>query len=122
MSLNWFRGLDVSNPLTGESIQVDLEQDNRTVPPVNIVDLGPAVGFDDLISSKIAAMVERCTAWDFLDVYYSIKNPRLGLERILTALQRTQSLVQPKSLIATLRVSRERSSEAYAEYGLSIQD
>lgn len=50
---DWFRGIRVTNPATGEVAVVDLNYDHRAHPPVTIGRIGPVLDAEDLVAGKL---------------------------------------------------------------------
>ena len=65
---DWFRGIQVTDPGTGQQVVVDLGYDYRTTPPIVVENIGPVLGIEDLVLGKVRALVDRQAERDFMDV------------------------------------------------------
>lgn len=67
-SEDWFRGIEVTNPATGECVVVDLGYDYRSLPPVLVEGIGPVLNIEDIVFGKVRAFVDREAERDFVDI------------------------------------------------------
>jgi len=89
--------------------------DRRRAPVV--MDLGPVMHLDDLVATKVAALVNRREVRDYIDVAAALG--RYGLPRILELAHHADPALDPADVADAGRYLDRLDNARFARYGLS---
>lgn len=99
----------------GDSVMLDLARDWRAHPPAQL-SVGPVLGLEDAVASKVVAMMTRGLARDYIDVAAAL--PRYTPEHLLgLALDRDPGLRPEDAHAALLQLDRLPDAD-FTAYGL----
>ncbi|MEU7906850.1 nucleotidyl transferase AbiEii/AbiGii toxin family protein [Actinoplanes sp. NPDC049118] len=103
-----------------QSCEVDLLKE-AIGPPVRM-DIGPVLALDDAVGMKVAALHDRATHRDFIDVHAAATRggyPLRDLERLGRVHQPALALTDLASRLASIEL---RDTRRFLDYGLSRED
>jgi Nucleotidyl transferase AbiEii toxin, Type IV TA system len=116
-----FARLLVSDPLSGDSAQVELGIDWRAHPPT-VLKLGPVLHPDDAVANKVTALFSRAQARDYIDVHAALTSGRYDGEALLRlAVEHDPGFDRQLFAQALMSIRRLPASE-FTAYGLSGDD
>lgn len=103
----------------GDSVMLNLARDWRADPPVQL-SVGPVLGLDDAVASKVVAMMTRGLARDYIDVAAALS--RYTRQQLLAlALDRDPGL-RPEDAQAALQQLDRLPDAEFTAYGLGPED
>lgn len=94
-----FVNLDVHDPATGESSELQLGWDYREFPPAWL-DIGPVLDERDAVANKMTALFSRGEVRDFIDIDTVVQSGRFTREDVLALADTRESLPIDRAMLA----------------------
>lgn len=114
---DWFRALDITDPVTGEVARVDLGMDYRLAPPVYIEDVGTVVSMADCLRGKVGALLDRRAERDFVDLDVVLRDGRWTFNDIMVYADMREPGITRKQVRAVLARATDGDPVEYAAIG-----
>jgi hypothetical protein len=103
---------------TDRALRLTLCRLDRHRAPV-VMDLGPVMHLDDLVATKVAALVNRREVRDYIDVAAALE--RYPLPRILELAHAADPALDPEDVAEAGRYLDRLDDARFARYGLGAQ-
>ncbi|GAA2586646.1 hypothetical protein GCM10010435_76050 [Winogradskya consettensis] len=101
------------------ALRLTLTRLDRRRAPV-VMEVGPVMHLDDLVASKVAALVNRREVRDYIDVAAALE--RYPLERVLELAHALDDTLDPEDIADAGRYLDRLDNARFAVYGLSEPD
>jgi Nucleotidyl transferase AbiEii toxin, Type IV TA system len=119
-----FVNLDVHDPVTGESSELQLGWDYREFPPARL-DIGPVLNERDAVANKMTALFSRGEVRDFIDIDTVVQSDRFTREDVLALADTRESLPIDRTMLAQRfemlsdpRHAAKYDEAEFADYGV----
>ncbi|GAA2485406.1 nucleotidyl transferase AbiEii/AbiGii toxin family protein [Winogradskya humida] len=101
------------------ALRLTLTRLDRRRAPV-VMEVGPVMHLDDLVASKVAALVNRREVRDYIDVAAALE--RYSLDRVLELAHALDDTLDPEDIADAGRYLDRLDNARFAVYGLSESD
>jgi hypothetical protein len=122
-----FVNLNVSDPLSGESSEMQMGCDYREFVPAR-VEVGPVLDERDAVANKMTALYSRGEVRDFIDIYTVVESGRFSPEDVLTLADGREALPLDREmlagrfvLLADPRYAKKYDPKEFADYGVDAE-
>ncbi|MYM20462.1 hypothetical protein GSY69_10925 [Brevibacterium sp. 5221] len=111
-----FVDINVSDPQTGESSDIQFGLNYRDFTPANL-DVGPVLDLRDAVASKMSALWSRGEARDFIDIYNVIDSGAFTRTEVLEMADQQEAQPMDREMLAERFTSVARyATDDFAEY------
>jgi hypothetical protein len=121
-SMDWFRCIDVSDPVTGEEVKIDVGMMGRTNKPIDDPTFGQVLAIEDQRAAKVDALATRAAARDYLDVDAIVRTGNWRITDIDEYVTKFHPEITRDEWVATLRGVRLVAPAEFAAYAVDGAD